>query len=781
MASTYFNFSKTGGTGGYLAEEVVVTPVAANTTSGDNVCVVTVQGGGGSKTVRLIHRGIPAVRLTNGSTSVPATGATLSYEIDTHYPFCFKNVPAFVSISDSNGHTYNADTQYAETLAEGTTFYITIGANTGTSTRNDGGFYLGHYYPDANGTLSTTYTAPITFSQAAGASEGLSVNPVTIVFDWDEDTGSSRTITVTSNVSWGASLPSSSHYEIVGSATGSGNGTITIRPKDVNQTSSNRYEDTLTVTGGSMTATTTLMQYRQPRLIINSNYEVPPTGGTINMDFTSDYLWWFNPSLSNAYISMSSGGTPLTPPDYSSPSAPVVSGANYDFTYTLNNGNIRTDSYNITYTKNDGTTADAYRNFSIVRQSYVVVPSITVLPSTLVFDWWEDTGDTKSIQVNTNQASWDYSVSHNLGEFTVTKDGNYLRIAPTGQHTATNAGVAKRYMNLYFSADTATATATAEQYRKPSVNLAPGQDRDIPASGGTRELLVTSDYDWWLVTNFNTENLSAEKAGNPVTIFDSNSPYSPVSYESFDITWDNNNTTSPRPVNGNACFEVRYHNLSGDTRTDGSSDCGWRQSASTTPVADFISVSPTGASVSSGSNVTGRTSVTASTDWTLSTDVNWLRWYDKAFNGNLVTGSGAGETTIYRRIDANSGSSRTGTTTFTCGTASTTYVVQQAEGYVAPSWAASPTSFEEPSTTSPSLYVDITAATPWTIQKEGDFDADWVYILQPTGNQAAGESQLVFYITQNNTGAPRSANIKILSITEGYVTKLTIYIDQDYP
>ena len=793
MASQYFNFSKTGGTGGYLAEEVVVTPVAVNTTSGDNVCIATVQGGGRSWPVTITHFGVPAIRLVSGSTSVPANGDTLYYEIDTHYPFCFKNVPAFVTISDSNGRTYVADTQYADTLAEGTTFYIQVGANTGVTTRTSGSFYMGHYYPDANGTLSTTYTAPITFSQAAGATAAISLSPSTIVFDWDDETGDTKTITVTSTVSWTASLPSNSHYEIVGSATGaSGTGTIVLQPKTANGTSSNKYNDTLTVTGVGVTATATLTHYRQP--VINAltgsgQINIPATGGSLDISITSDYNWWFeqksgqyqDPAFSTAYMELTDNGTVVTPPlSSSSPALAVPNGKTYGVTWTLNNGVPRNDSLNVKYAKLGGGTADASTNISRVHQDYVVVPSISIDPSTLVFDWWEGTGDTRSIYVSTNQGSWDYEVGHNIGDFTFTKDGNYLRITPTGTHTSTLPGVAKRYATLNFSAGTATATGRTEQYRKPSINPATGASREIPASGGTRELLITSDYDWWVVTQFETNSyLTVEKGGTQVSVFDPNSPYGPVSYEGFDFIWDENQTGDERPPLGQACFEMRYKNRSGGTRTDGGSDCGWKQSAATVPVVYTISVSPTGASVSSGANMLYTAEVTASNDWSLSTDVDWLRWYSESLGRTPMTGGTSGTTTIYRRIDENSGSSRTGTTTFTCGTASTTYVVQQAAGYVAPSWAASPDSFDEPSQTSQTLEVTITAATGWTTQKGGDFDGDWINILQATGT--AGVSTLYFYITQNSSGAPRSGWIKIISPTEGYITKLTILIDQDYP
>ena len=179
-----------------------------------------------------------------------------------------------------------------------------------------------------------------------------------------------------------------------------------------------------------------------------------------------------------------------------------------------------------------------------------------------------------------------------------------------------------------------------------------------------------------------------------------------------------------------------------------------------------IALSSTGQSVSSGSNVTGRIGVSASTDWTLSTDVNWLRWYDTAFNGNLVTSGVAGETTIYRRIDANSGSSRTGTTTFTAGNASATYTVMQSAAPV--QWAANPDTVTVPSySTSQTKYTWITAPMQWTAQA----DNTWIHILAT--DYSTGE---VAFYCDNNTGLPRVGSI---SIKSGGEVVLTVSVEQE--
>lgn len=781
-----FTISPTTGAGGYLATEVAVTPSSQNLTNNDRTTIATVTGGGASKQVTIKHFGIPSLELVSGSTSVPAAGDTLKYVINTHYPFCFKNKPAWITITDSNGANYVADTEYAATLAEGTHFNFAIGANTGTTIRESTGFYMGHYYPAVSGTLSSTYTWPISISQAAGATAYLNTSPSDIKYDWD-DSGVTKTITVQASpdISWTATSQNSS-FVIVGSSTGTGSGTITVEVPDINPTSTNKKTGSISVVGANITATTTLQQYRQPTITsLNGSGEIniPDTGGSININIRTDYNWWFeqksgqhqDPSFSTTYMTLTDNGVTITPPmNSSSPALALPDGKTYQVTWTSNNGQPRNDSLNVKYVKLNGTTGDAATNISRVHQDYIVVPRITVDTDNLIFDWWEDTGTTRSFYVSTNQSAWTYSVGHNFGEFTFTKDGYYLRVSPNNSFPSTTQGVALRYATITFSADTATTTATTTQFRRPSVNPVTGTVRDIAASGATKEMLITSDYNWWLTTEFQTNTyLTVEKADTQVDVFNSNSPYGPVSNESFDFIWAENNSADNRPINGQGCFYMRYLDRSGNTRTDGGSDCGWRQSGSTTPVADDISLSSSGKSIYSGSSILNSVTVTSTDNWYITFSPDWITW-------NTTAGT-AGNTTTLWSAGANSGSSRTGTTVFECGTASTTYTVEQDAAYVppTPTWVASPDTFEEPSTTSPTLYADITAATAWYVQKSGDFDASWVHILQPTSTMNAGTYQMAFYIEQNGSGAPRSAVITVYAINGD--PKLYIYIDQDYP
>lgn len=794
-----FTISPTTGAGGYLATEVSVTPTSQNTTTNDRTTIVSVQGGSATKQAQVVHFGIPSLVLVEGSTNVPANGGTLKYQIKTHYPFIFKNIPSWVHITDSNGNIYTGDTRYNANLTEGRYFFFSVDANSTPSQRQSTNFYMGHYYTGSE-SPSTTYTAPISLTQPAGATEYLNVNPVSVVFDWDDSGSTSQVITISSNVSWVATLNDTrNHYQIVGASTGTGNGTITLKTRDINPMTAEKIPASVTISGASITKNVSIEQLRQPRLIYNGTttlgeITIPDTGGSINVVLTSDYIWWFeqasgqhqNPSFSTQYMTLTDNGTPVVPPlNSSSAFQSQPSGKTYGITWTLNDGQPRNDSLNFAYLRSNNTQGYGYRNFSNVHQDYVVVPRISVDTDNLIFDWWDNTATTRSIRVTTNQPEWTYTTSHNLGEFTFVKNGNYLEITPVGQNSSN--GAAAKYVDITFSANSVTCTGKATQYSRPSVReVSGGISKTIPATGATIPMYVTSNYDWWIVTGFETDSyLSVWKGESQVSVFDSNNPYGALAgTESFDFVFAANNTSDNRPPNGLSYFQVRYYDRSGNTRTDGWETNGWQQLASETPVADSIvlysgSSVTTGGVVSSAASLTTSINVVATNNWTLSKPAadTWYDWYKSIGGATPATGGTEGTTTLYRKILGNSGSSRTGTTTFTCGTASTTYTLTQEATAPTPpvptQWSANPANFYELEPyASPTLQTEITAPAAWTASTEW---SSWIQILTYNGN--AGTTTFSFYVTANNSGGPREGNIQIKD--GNGVTRITINVEQD--
>lgn len=202
-----------------------------------------------------------------------------------------------------------------------------------------------------------------------------------------------------------------------------------------------------------------------------------------------------------------------------------------------------------------------------------------------------------------------------------------------------------------------------------------------------------------------------------------------------------------------------------------------RQASGATPVIpDLITLSSNAGSVSSAGSVTTQINVTASGNWTLSNNVDWLKWYGGMFDLTPITSGTSGTTTIFRRVDANSGSSRTGTTTFTCGTASTTYTLTQAEAYTAVTYDDIVIEPEDDLTAIPatggvfSINVenDGANAVDWEINYDGEID-EWATILEcpNTGScdtmydLAAGNMGYVYLYVQPNDGSLRQGTISI--------------------
>lgn len=669
MASNYFNFSPTGGSGSYGGESVVVTPVSTNQMPNDKVTKVYVNG---QFKATITQYGVPSMDYVTGTMPVPATGGTLTYKLNTHYPFEFRNVPNGLIITDTNGNTYSPNTRYSSGASVGVNFIISVPANRTTDIIYPY-FNLRHYY---NGYLSNL-SPVIQFPQAAGSPSlpYINTDKASLAWDWDDDT--SIVVSISANTSWTATT-ASAHYQIVGSSTGTNNGTITIQPTDTNHTSSERYESSIVITGSGASNTISLVHYRQPRAYLVQG-EVPvdqlgiatidPTGATTHITITSDYEWWFYPNPNNNLQSIKmytddNKTTQVLPiPNQTSKAIAITTGKTYTFVWEANYGNVRNEAMSLYYTRLDGTTGtDSAQNYQGFQQSYVVTPNISVSPSTLVFDWWDDSATTQYFEVSVEMGGdWTYSVSHNQGDFTFVKNGHYLEVTTTKQHTTTDIGVAKRYADITFrnAADSSqTATAKAEQYRKPFVNTPSNVDKNIPATGATREVVITSDYGWWIITNFDIDagDVDAQQNGASQYIFypsaSTINTMLPVSNESFYFVFPANTDASTHPSNGMGYFAVRYNDRSGNTMTDGAESAGWQQATSSSIILedDEIFLSTTG-SVAGYSLQT-----TSSQAWAALTSDSWL---------DIETEFGqAGTTNFEFNASANNGQNRTGTINF---------------------------------------------------------------------------------------------------------------------
>ena len=472
-----FTISPTTGTGSNLGQAIVIKPTAANGTGTDKVTKLFVNG---VERCTITHFGIPTAT-TQDSTNIPSTGGVVAYLVTTHYPVYFEGKPDWITITDGGGNEVNSSelNPIASGTANNSTYYMTVAPNLTTSARTTGYdvFNFRNFMPD--GTVDRSHHKSITISQAAGSQgeEYIVLTPSTIKWDWDEDTGDTKTISVAASagLTWGASLPAGSDFTIVGSSTGTGDGSITIRPNGTNPhtSASTRLEATLVVTGSSITANASLAQYQQPASLLYQSPQIDPAGANKTMEVISDYEWYWNPNANGqggqGHITMYSGGTLVTIPNSSSIAAPVPSGQTYDFIWAQNDGNVINLAFDLYYIKLDGTVGtDGYKNYqSQQQQHYTPAGDYIVLSST---GSTARSGSSRTVSV-TVSASTDWQLSNSVSWLNWYKSAVGVGVLVTsgeagettiyrgvdGNSGATRTGVTT------FTAGTATTTYTVSQ------------------------------------------------------------------------------------------------------------------------------------------------------------------------------------------------------------------------------------------------------------------------------------------------------------------------------
>ena len=745
MASNYFTISPTGGTGNAYLD---ISASQLNNTTNDRVAVVSITNGVVTKTVTATQFGKPSITGLSFPISAPATGASYTFTVHTHYTVQFVDKPDWVKIDDGQGNYISSATTITADVANGKTYNLTVDPNATNNSRT-ASFGMYHYM---YGNLMSDYVS-MGISQPQGAEDYITI-PSTIALDWDDT--NAKTIPVNANVTWSASISNTSEFELAG-----GNGYVTVRAK-ANNAGSTRKSTTLSVAstkaGFSYTATCVVTQFRQPTISIVDGGTVPPTGGSKTVRVVSDYYWWIQPTVmpetptaNIPYITMTGkvAGQNMSPTE----------GANYTLTWNSNNGNIRNDNLYVGYLKTDNSSTGRSATYANYTQNNEASETLSVSPNRIpenAASYVSSGGGTYQVVVTTGRA-WQLNGTP-----------SFCTVSPTTGNGTTTV--------------TITVPATSlNRYRSESIYFVTNDGGQIASdSVAVYQESIYEEEPYILVDNVDTEYMEIPSGANSYSFsVSANTNWSCVMDE-----WIHMSPTTGGTGNTSHSFSVDEN--SGATR-DGSIDfvplgagtsiafLNIRQASGTTPVVvDTISVSPSSKSIGSGTSVLNSVYVTASTAWNITSSPNWITW--------ATTAGTAGTQFIYWNADANTGSSRTGTTTFVAGTASTTYTVTQAEAYTppTPTWVASPDEFEEPSQTSQTLTAYITAATAWYVQKSGDADANWVNILQPTSTQAAGTYELKFYIASNGSGAPRSARIDIVSAVDDEV-KVTVFVDQDYP
>ena len=513
MASNYFDFSPLSGSGNGNVRVWPKTSAGTNTSHSDRVSTLTVSNGSVTRTVTIRQFGIPTITLNSGqSTNVPATGTTLSYTIYSRYPFGFVNQPEWISISDSNGRYYYDGSTYPANYTTGTTFYITVGSYSRTDVdrqTSDYGFAFRFKAP-ASSTSWDSHTTPINIVQAHKEEEQtyLNVTPVSASFDWNTTGLHSVTITVdASSSSWTFTNTANGYFDAVKS----GN-TIVVSTKN-NNTDVARRTGSINIALGSLTASVSLSQYRQPRIGYNSGSDLIPVamaGGTRYVTVTSDYNWWFLPLPIEDYITITDGRQNVMKLNELDPHLPIQTNNVFNFKWGRNETEaVRRDYFYLGWIGLDGQTYLNSRNtveFSQLDTAEVVhsvscpdaltVSSIGGINRVMVIsedDWWF-----------INVPSWITVYDEDGNQITV-NDAAGLVEGSDVEHTYylhwdafTGTGSRSYRPTIEYAGGTQSAVVTYTQYDyivKPYLRITTGYE--LPYYRNIVEIHIKCDYDWY--------------------------------------------------------------------------------------------------------------------------------------------------------------------------------------------------------------------------------------------------------------------------------------------
>ncbi len=313
---------------------------------------------------------------------------------------------------------------------------------------------------------------------------------------WPWKSTDAFTFHVTGNVNWQASLSNTEKWEFVGASTGSGNGTVTVRPKAQNLSVTDLVSGTLSLacTDAGITVTpaptASLQQGVHPNVALSS----------------SDNLQW-------AWNATDAKGITLTlSPEGYGWQAQLVNGEASHWQMTENHTN-NTISIQPTGVNDDvnntlsvqvritATDPDDSQSSAVVtcthnkREPYFYFMDPT--QQNLSWRWYENASNTVVVNFSTSE-TWSHTVSSGSAYFSATNNGNSLTIAPVGANTdgARNGTISIEVVGH----PELNKTITLSQEAKPTVSVVPtGYDWAWTATSADAQnftVTCTSGYTW---------------------------------------------------------------------------------------------------------------------------------------------------------------------------------------------------------------------------------------------------------------------------------------------
>ena len=290
---SHFNINPNSGSG---TTSVQVSPQATNYSGDDYKTALVVSNGTKTKRVNVVQYFCPTITQFGGSPTVPATGGTLMYTVRSHYDFCFRSKPSWVTIRNSDGTVTYSEGEKITNPGDGYMYiFIDVAPNTNTSSgRTSGSFNMGHYI---NNVLQNQ-TASINFSQLqADIVPGLNVSPAALVFDYNQNISKTFSVNAVSVSAYTVTNSDTTDFQLSSSTGASGSKTFTATTRTYNNSGYDLSANFVVSdnSGQAASKNVSAIQYFVPTITqFGSSPTVPASGGTLMYSVRSHYDFYFD-------------------------------------------------------------------------------------------------------------------------------------------------------------------------------------------------------------------------------------------------------------------------------------------------------------------------------------------------------------------------------------------------------------------------------------------------------------------------------------------------------
>lgn len=573
---------------------ITATTRTINTTHHDYSLPITVSDSAGvaaSKTITVVQRYLPYIVRNGGTSGIPSTGGSFTFQAFTEYDIVFNNVPSWCTIS-ANGTNYPGGQRIASGTANETVFTVTVDANDGYDRTQT--ISVEHYI----GNTLQAYESSISVSQSGSAASIISVVPSELRLDYPANSQGSFYLSMSAVT--GVSLSNSNPQNFTLSQPSATSPTRVYVTANYLNNYHNSITGTITATdnqGSAETKTVSVIQLYRPYFQQFASTNFPSTGGNIYFEVHTEYDIvfrsvpdWITISLDNVTYGE---GTRI--------SSGVANNHTFTLTAAPNTGSARSvgTTFNMGHYIGD-TLQDFKQYFSFTQDE--MQTAIAVSPSELVLDYTYNNTKEFSVQL--------FGVT---GATVTNNDTTNFYINPSRITSNTAVTVGTNYVNTTHSAVTTTldvedddsvaaveSVQVTQLYRPYFQQFA---SSNIPGTGGSVYFTVHSDYDivfrsipdWVTVTLDNVSYPEGQRIASSV-----------ANGRTFAITAPAN-TGASRGV-GSSMSMGHYI---GDTLQNYSQYFSFTQSSGSPATSATITFTADGSWLPAGASVPGKVSVTS--------------------------------------------------------------------------------------------------------------------------------------------------------------------------